>query len=179
PGGIRRKDGKRASIELLQPTGQAIYGQVAEILRGAYEKVGVELTVRALDWAAFSQRSDKGEFDVNFYGRILYPPNLDPYPYYHSSQWPPSGENIGFYGDVEADRVMEAARVELDPARRLDMYRQVARLFAADPPADFLWGAEQYWAIARRVEDVEVSAIGLFHFLPGPLGWRPASAAPR
>jgi len=179
PGGIRRKGGAKAAFELLEPTGQAIYGQVSEVLRGAYEKVGVELVVRALDWTAYAQRSDKGEFDANFYGRILVPPNLDPYPYYHSSQWPGGGQNIGFYKNAEADRVMEAARVEPDAAKRLEMYRQVERLFAADPPADFLWGAEQYWAMARRVEDVEVSPIGLFHFLPGPLGWRPAPAAKR
>ncbi|HWZ86293.1 MAG TPA: ABC transporter substrate-binding protein [Thermoanaerobaculia bacterium] len=179
PGGIRRKGGRKASIELLQPSGQAIYGQVSEILRAAYEKVGVELEVRALEWAAYSERSQKGEFDADFYGRVFYPPNLDPYPYYDSRQWPEGGDNLGFYKNAEADRVMEAARAELDPARRLDMYRQVARLFAADPPADFLWGAEQYWAMAKRVEDVEVSPIGLFHFLPGPLGWRPRPAAQR
>lgn len=179
PGGIRRKAGRKASIELLQPAGQAIYAQVSEILRGAYEKVGVELVLRPLDWAAFTARSEKGEFDADFYGRILFPPNLDPYPYYASSQWPAAGQNLGFYKNAEADRVMEAARVELDPAKRLEMYRQVARLFAADPPADFLWGAEQYWAMAKRVEDVEISPIGLFHFLPGPLGWRPAAAPKR
>ncbi len=179
PGGARRKGGKKASIEMLHPTGQPIYSAVGEILRGAYEKVGVELVLRPLDWAAFSERERKGEFDVEFAGRIFLPPNLDPYPYYHSSQWPPGGQNIGSYKNAEADRVMEAARVELDPGKRLELYRQVARLLAADPPADFMWGAEQYWAMAKRVEGVEVSPIGLFHFLPGPLGWRPAPAAKR
>jgi peptide/nickel transport system substrate-binding protein len=179
PGGARRKGGKKASIELLHPAGAAIYASIGEILRGAYEKVGVELVLRPLDWAAYAERADKGEFDVNFYGRIFFPPNLDPYPYYHSSQWPTGGQNTGFYRNAEADRAMEAARVELDPARRLEMYRQVARVFAADPPADFLWGADQYWAMAKSVEDVEVTALGLFHFLPGPLGWRPAAAPKR
>ena len=68
----------------------------------------------------------KGEFDVQFAGNVFFPPNIDPYPYYHSSQWPPSGENIGFYKDAEADRLMEAARDELDASKRLDLYRQVA-----------------------------------------------------
>ncbi len=99
---------------------------------------------------------------------------MDPYPYYHSGQWPPNGQNVGFYKNPEADRVMEAARAELDPAKRLELYRQVARVLATDPPADFLWGADQYWAMSRRVEGVEVSPLGLFHFLPGPLGWHPA-----
>lgn len=179
PGGIRRKGGRKASIEMLQPANQAIYTAIGEILRGAYEKVGVELVMRSLDWAAFTERGDKGEFDVQFTGRIFFPPNPDPYPYYHSSQWPTGGQNVGFYKSAEADRVMEAARAELDPARRLELYRQVARLFADDPPADFMWGADQNWAMSKRVEGVEVSSIGLFHFLPGPLAWGPVPAAKR
>jgi peptide/nickel transport system substrate-binding protein len=177
PGGVRRKGGMKASIELLQPAGTPVYVAIGEILRGAFEKVGVELVMRPLDWAAFTERSQKGEFDVNFYGRIFLPPNVDPYPYFHSSQHAPGGQNTGFYSNPEADRVMEAARVELDPARRLELYRQVARIFAADPPADFMYDADQYWAMAKGVEDVEISPLGLFNYLPGPLGWRPASAA--
>jgi peptide/nickel transport system substrate-binding protein len=177
PGGIRRKGGRKATLELLFPTGQAIYSSLGEIFRTSYEKVGVELVLRALDWAAFSARVDSGEFDAQLVARIFFPPNLDPYPYYHSSQWAPKGQNLGFYADAEADRLMEAARGELDPAKRLELYRQVARAFATDPPADFLWGADQYWAVSLRVEGVEVSTLGLFHFLPGPLGWRPAPPA--
>jgi len=177
PDGVRRKGGRRASIELLFGSTQALYKNLSEILRAAYEKVGVELVPRPLDWAAATQRSDSGEFDASLTGRLFIPPNLDPYPYYHSSQWPPKGENTGSYKNAEADRVMEAARVELDSGKRLELYRQVHRILAKDPPADFLWGADQYWAISRRVEGVQLSPLGLFHFLPGPLGWRPAAAA--
>ena len=69
---------------------------------------------------------------------------------------------------------MEAAEREMDEGKRLALYRQVHRVLAADPPADFLWGADQYWGISRELQDVETSSIGLFHFLPGPLAWRPA-----
>ena len=179
PGSLRRRAGKKASVELLFPTGQSIYTNLAEILRSGYEKVGVELTMRPLDWAAFSQRADAGEFEAQLTGRLFLPPNLDPYPYFHSSQWPPSGTNMGYYKNAEADRVMEAARREMDEGKRVEAYRQVQRLLVADPPADFLWGADQYWAIAKRVDGVVISALGLFHFLPGPLGWHPAAAARR
>jgi ABC-type transport system substrate-binding protein len=178
-GGLRAKGDRKASIELLYPKGGPIYDAVAEILRAAYEKVGVELVLRSLEWAAFSNRSEKGECDAQFTGRVYWPPNLDPYPFYDSSQFAPGGQNIGFYKNAEADRVMQAARAESDPARRLELYRQVARLFAKDPPADFLWDADQYWAMVRSVEGVEVTPLGLFHFQAGPLGWYPAAAPPR
>ena len=176
PDGVRRKGGKKASIEMIHPTGTQIYVAIGEILRAAYEKVGVELVLRPLEWAAFVERGQKGEFDVQFAGRIFWPPTVDPYPYFHSSQWPPRGENAGFYRNPEADRLMEAARVELDSGKRLELYQRIARVLAEDQAADFLWDADQNWAMARRVDGVAVSQVGLFHFLPGPLAWRPAAA---
>jgi peptide/nickel transport system substrate-binding protein len=173
--GLRSRAGREASFELLYPTGQAVYAALAEILRSSYRKIGVDLVPRALDWAAYSERSDAGEFEAQLTARVFLPPNPDPYPHFHSSQAPPRGQNYGFYRNPEADRAMETARREMDPARRLEAYRRVHRLLAADPPADFLWGADQYWGLSRKVEGAAVSQLGLFHFLPGPLAWKPAS----
>jgi hypothetical protein len=33
--------------------------------------------------------------------------------------------------------------------------------------------------MSRRVDGVDVTPLGIFHFLAGPLGWRPAPAAAR
>jgi hypothetical protein len=38
---------------------------------------------------------------------------------------------------------------------------------------------DQYWGMSKRVDGVVISPLGLFHFLPGPLGWRPAPAPAR
>jgi peptide/nickel transport system substrate-binding protein len=173
-GTIRQRGGRKASLELLYAAGPRVDEALAEILRSSYAKIGVELTLRKLDWAAYSEKSDAGEFDAQLTARVFLPPNPDPYSQLHSSQAPPRGQNFGFYSDPEADRVMEAARREADPARRVALYRQVHRIVAANPPADYLWGADVYWGISRKIEGVTVSSIGLFHFLPGPLGWRPA-----
>jgi peptide/nickel transport system substrate-binding protein len=177
--GYRRHRGKRVSLQMILPAAQRMNANIAEILREAYGKLGIDLTLRPLDWAAFSDRFAAGEFDAAPMANEFIPPNLDPYPFYDSGEVPPDGANFGFYRNPEADRVMEALRLELDPARRLDLYRQVHRLLAADPPADFLWSADQFWGLSRRLENVEVSPMGLFHFLPGPLGWRPATLPAR
>jgi peptide/nickel transport system substrate-binding protein len=173
--GLRRKGNRVLSVELLFPAAQAISAQIAEILRAAYAKVGVELVARPLEWAALSERTDGGHFEAFLMARLFLPPNLDPYPYFHSSQLPPAGQNLGSYRNAAADALMEKARLELDTARRLDLYHSIHRVMAADPPADFLWGADQYWAVSKSVDGVVVSPVGLFHFLPGPLGWRPAA----
>jgi len=177
--GVRRKGGRKASLALLVKAGRRIDGNLAEILRSAYSQVGVELTILSLDAALCAQRAQAGEYDGYLTARFFLPPNFDPFPYYHSSQRAPRGQNTGFYSSAEADRLMEQAQLETDSEKRLGLYRLVHRVFAEDPPADFLWGADQYWGVSKRVDGVEISPIGLFHFLPGPLGWRPAPAAGR
>jgi peptide/nickel transport system substrate-binding protein len=175
-GKIRQRGGRKASLELLYAAGPTLDGALAEILRSSYAKVGVELVLRKLDWAAYSEKADAGEFDAQLTARVFLPPNPDPYSQLHSSQAPPRGQNFGFYSNPEADRVMEAARRETDAARRLALYRQIHRIVAENPPADYFWGADAYWGISRKVDGVAVSAsLGLFHFLPGVLGWKPVT----
>lgn len=179
PDGIRRKGDRRMAFEILYPGSQAISATIAEIFRTAARRIGVEVALRPLDWAAFTQRFAAGEFDVAPTGQTFIPPHLDQYTYFHSSEAPPKGENSGSYRNPEADRALEAARRELDPARRLELDRQVHRILAADPPADFLWTADQFWGVSSRIGNVEVSPLGLFHFLPGPFGWKPVSPPAR
>lgn len=174
PDGVRRRGGRRASFEMLYTTAFPIYRNLAEILRDAYAKVGVELVLRPLDWAAYTQRFGEGGYDLAQWADMPLPPKVDPRGSYHSSQIPPAGSNTGFYKNPEADRLMDAGAREMDEGRRIELYRQLHRLMAADPPADFLWGADQYWAISKQLQGVETSPSGLFHFLPGPLAWRPA-----
>lgn len=176
--GWRRKGDRKASIEMVYPAGLPAYAPIVQILKEAYEKVGVELTLRAMDWATYSQRYAAGEFDVAPTGNIYLSPNLDQHPYFHSSQVPPNGQNVGFYRNPEADTAIDGARREMDEGKRMELYRQVHRILAADQAADFLWSVEQPWGISKHVGGVEVSALGLFHFLPGPLGWKPL-ALPR
>jgi peptide/nickel transport system substrate-binding protein len=171
--GLRSRAGKKASIEFIYPAGLPAYGPIGQILKEAYEKVGVELTLRPFDWATYSQRFAAGEFDAVPYANWFLPPNLDQYPFLHSSQTPPNGQNVGFYKNPEADGAIEKARREMDDGRRLELYRQVHRIVAADPPADFLWSVEQPWGVSKSLANVEVSPLGLFHFLPGPLAWKP------
>lgn len=179
PDGVRRKGGRKAGLELLVRAQGKVDGNLAEILRSAYAKVGVVLAIAAVDAAVFTERGQEGEFDGYLTARYFIPPNYDPYMYFDSSQWPPNGQNVGFYKNAEADALMETARRELSTEKRVELYRRIQRVLAADPPADFLWNVSQYWGIARRLDGVELSPLGLFHFEPGPLGWRPATAASR
>ena len=147
PDGVRRKGGGKATIDVVFRAQARAEINLSEILRSAYEKIGVQLVGRSRSTRPCTRSADRRASSTAYMtGHFFLPPNFDPFPYWDSSQWSPDGQNVGFYSNPEADRLMEAARLELDQAKRIELYRQIHRLLAADQPADFLWGADQYWA---------------------------------
>ena len=134
---------------------------------------------RPLDWAAFSQRARRrGVRGAARPGSSSCRRTSIPIRYFHSSQWPPRGAEHRLLqerggGPRHGGRAPRGRRRQADRG----CTGRSHRILAADPPADFLWGVDQYWAVSKRVEGVQISPLGLFHFLPGPLGWRPATSS--
>ncbi|HEY6065814.1 MAG TPA: ABC transporter substrate-binding protein [Thermoanaerobaculia bacterium] len=166
------KEGRRSSFALLIPAGANASLQIAQILESEYAKLGVPMTIQALDWPALSARLEAGDFDACLSETVFYPPNLDPYVAFHSSQTPPNGQNTGFYRSPAADRLMEAARTEGNRERRLELYREIHRRLAEDQPNAFLFTADSVWAIHRGLRGVETSPLGLWLFQPGARAWK-------
>lgn len=170
--GERAKEGRRASFDLLIPSGQNASLALAEILKSEYAKIGVRMGIQALDWPALSARLSAGEYDACLSETVFNPPNLDPYVAFHSSQVPPNGQNTGFYRNPAVDRLLEAARAEADRGKRLALYREIHRRLADDQPNAFLFTVDATWAVHRDLTGVETSPLGLWHFQPGARDWR-------
>lgn len=166
------KAGRPLSFDLSIPSGHTISRQIAEVLQQEYARLGVRMGIQALDWPALAARLDAGDFDAVLSETVFLPPNLDPYPAFHSSQIPPNGQNVGFYGSRDGDRLLEAGRAEADPSQRLRVYREIHRRLAEDQPYAFLFTLDSVWAIHRDLTGVETSPLGLSHFLPGRRAWR-------
>jgi peptide/nickel transport system substrate-binding protein len=76
------------------------------------------------------------------------------------------------YRNEEADQLMEEARSELDPARRLDLFHQLHEVLARDQPYLWIMQVAEKWAVNKRVKNVEVArGLGLYHWYPGPHAW--------
>jgi peptide/nickel transport system substrate-binding protein len=170
--GTLARAGRPLTFAMSIPSGHNVSLQIAQILRRELERLGIRMSIRALDWAALSSRLDAGEFDSVLSETVFVPPNLDPYPAFHSSQFPPNGQNVGFYRNPGVDRLLESAREEADPGRRLDLYREIHRRLADDQPYAFLFTVDSLWAVHRGLEGVEASPLGLSLFSPGRRAWR-------
>jgi peptide/nickel transport system substrate-binding protein len=174
--GRRDRAGLPFQFDLLVSAGSEVGRQIDEMLAAQLARLGVTARVRALEWAAFVQKVDEGDFEAASLGWSAVDPNPDPYFYWDSSQCAPKGLNSGCYSSAEADTLMRAARREMDPRRRLELLHRLHRMFRDDAPAVFVVNATRKYGFARRVRGLTTSPLGLFGIWPGPLAWWGAGA---
>lgn len=175
--GTRDKDGKEFEFDLLVSEGSEVGRQIDEMLASELAKVGVTAHVRMVEWGSFVERVDAGDFAAASLAWSAVDPNPDPYYYWHSSQCAPKGLNAGCYGNPEADRLMEEARLERDEGRRTEQYHRLHRIFRDEAPAIFVVNASKKFAFGDAIRGATGSPLSFF-FWPGPLAWWQSTPAP-
>jgi peptide/nickel transport system substrate-binding protein len=169
--GVLEKNGKPFTFDFVVISGNAATQQLGQMLQAEWKKIGVAAQIVTLDGAAAIQRVIAGSYDAAYLAWDL-DPDPDPYALFHSSQAPPRGQNIVFYSNPEADRLIERARRELDQTKRKALYWQLHALLAAEQPYTWTVQVSSKWGINKRVRGVESSsATGFFSWFPGELGW--------
>ena len=169
--GILDKNKKPLRIEMMIVGGNAPSTSFAQLFQAELKKIGVQLDIVTLDFGAFSQRLLAGNYESAYLNWNL-DPDPDPFPLFHSSQFPPRGQNFVFYSNPEADRLMEAGRRELDQTKRKLIYRQLHALLADDQPYTWTVQVSSKWALSMHIRDAKESkGWGLFLWYPGELGW--------
>ncbi|MCA1582855.1 MAG: ABC transporter substrate-binding protein [Acidobacteria bacterium] len=176
--GIRDRDGREFVFDLLVSSGTTTGRQIDETFVAELGRAGIRANIRTLEWATFTERVDAGNFDAASLAWSASDPNPDPYPYWHSSQFPPRGLNSEFYRNPEADRLMDAARREHDGNRRLAIYHRLHRILRDDAPVIFVATSSQKFGFRRRVRGLVTSPLGLSGLWPGPIGWWAADGDP-
>lgn len=139
---------------------------VQEYLR----RVGVEVEIRSMEWAAFYADVQRGDFDL--FG-LVWVGISDPDALrlrFTSRSFPPDGLNRGRYSNGEVDRLLEAAAAEGDRALRKEMYIRAQRILAQEVPYVPLWHPDNVAVSRAGLEGVVLSPDGSFSFLAN-VGW--------
>ena len=169
--GIRDRGAREFEFDLLVSAGSNAGRQICEIFEAELGKAGIRARIRPLEWAAFTERVDAGEYEAATLAWAAADANPDPFPYWHSSQFPPRGLNNAYYANPAADRLMDEARRETDSEKRREIYHRLHRVLRDNPPVLFVVNASQKYAFRRRVHGLVTSPLGLYGFSPGPLSW--------
>ncbi|MFL6246260.1 MAG: ABC transporter substrate-binding protein [Thermoanaerobaculia bacterium] len=169
--GVLDREGKKFELTLLIIAGSTVSRDQAQVFQNALAGIGVKLEIKPLDEAAFFDLVLQRNYQAAFVSWVN-EPDPDPSDLFHSKQLAPEGMNVTGYANEEADQLMNEAALELDPARRVDLYRQLHDVLARDQP--YLWTVQvaEKWAVSRRVQNVQVAkGFGLFHWYPDSRAW--------
>jgi peptide/nickel transport system substrate-binding protein len=151
-------------FEFLLSSGSKFGEQVATILQENLKRIGARMDIRKLEWAVFIQRIDERDFDSCTLGWSL-SWESDPFQLWHSSQAEKGSNYVGFVNE-EADRIIEAARREFDPAKRHSMYHRFHEIIHQEQPYTFLFTREELEAVSSRFRNVNLYPMG-----PQPREW--------
>jgi peptide/nickel transport system substrate-binding protein len=169
--GLLDKGKKPLKLEMLVAGGSVASNPFAQLFQAELKKIGIELNVVPLDFATLIQRVLAGNYQCAYLSWNL-DPDPDPFALFHSSQFPPHGQNLVFYSNPEADKLLEAGRKEFSESKRKQIYWQLHALLADDQPYTWTLQVSVKWAINKRLRDVKESkGWGLFQWFPGELGW--------
>lgn len=169
--GVLDKGGQKFAFEMLIIPGNAVTTQFTQAVQAEMKKIGVQVEIRAVDGAAIMQQALAGNFDSAYLAWQL-DADPDPHSLFHSSQFPPRGQNFVFYSNPEADRLIDGARRELDPSKRKDLYWRLHEVLADDQPYTWTVQVSTKCGISRRLRGVGTSrGYGFFMWYPGEFDW--------
>ena len=159
--GILDREGKKFEFTFMTISGSTINEQVAEIVRQECSKAGIIVNVNPIEWSVYISRLEEWNFDVCSLGWSL-DWDSDPYQIWHSSQADikRSSNHVGFK-NAEADKLIEAARVEFDPVKRNALYHQFDRILHEEQPYTFLIASDALVAQDRRFRNAKVYPLGM------------------
>jgi peptide/nickel transport system substrate-binding protein len=114
----------------LRYTPARLYEEMGLILQDMWTELGVTVEITVDDQAVWSQRMNEGEWNCYPTGVARLESDVYATDFFHSE----GPSNRPRYNNPEADQLMDEARVEQDPDRRAEMYRELQEIIAQDVP---------------------------------------------
>lgn len=153
--GILEKDSLEFRFEMLIPSGIPLAEQTVSILREDLATVGIAMEIRRLEWSVFINNYIRNKkFDATYLAWAM-GLRQDPKQIWHSSSAVGRGSNFIEFKNELTDSLIEVARVEFDPERRAELYRQFQQILYREQPYTFMYSTKFKPAYDKRFKGVK------------------------
>lgn len=163
-------DGLEISIMTTGSYNKAV--ESAEVIKQQLEAVGITATIETVDSATF-QASLNGitpeelpwdMFIMGFGGSGL-DPDAALRRVFETSADGLNTNNYGWYSNARVDELLEAGRVEMDPEKRAEMYKEVQQIvYLDDPVAVYTNLRSSLYVISDKVENFGVNVLQVVEY---------------
>ena len=144
--------------------------QIAVWQQDAWRRIGVHAEIERMEWQAFRERRNAGEFEAVSFS-LGFTPNPDQYDLYHSSA---TETGFNFYGldDEEIDRLVELGRTTFDEPTRKSIFGQLQRALYEREPITCTFNLDSPVLHDKRLIGVTPSPLGVLLTTDGPRLWQ-------
>ncbi|WP_157244855.1 ABC transporter substrate-binding protein [Nonomuraea typhae] len=176
-GGIREKDGVKASFTIMYPAGDSLRKELTLAAASDAKKAGIEVKAAGLDWDAIEPRMAQDALMMG-YGS---PYDLDyiNYDLFHSAQAGKGFFNPGHYRNPKVDAALAKGRESGDPAVRKQAYDEFQQLIHDDAVWTYLAFLKHVYVVRGAYQGVQQSVDAHEHATGGLFRdihtWKPAS----
>lgn len=153
------QDGKKFSFT-LNIDNRPIAERIASIYKEDLKKVGIDMKIQKLEFAALLDKIYKKDFDaINLaWG---FGTESDPFNIWHSmGADKPNTVNFVGYKNKRVDELIAKAQVEFDQAKRDKLYQEMHLEIHKDQPYTFLYTDYYLMAISKKFTDVKIYKAG-------------------
>lgn len=159
--GVLEKDGLRFEFTILVNQGNNERIKVAVILQQMFRAVGVKVSIRTVEWAAFLKEFvDTRKFDALILAwNILDDPDI--FDVWHSSAAAGNGLNFVGFCNEEVDRLLERGRASADRAERKRLYDRFQQILHEEQPYLFLYVPYSLPMVQSRFHGIEPAPAGI------------------
>lgn len=154
--GVLDKDGKPFRFTFLIYAHSVSSGKLAPLVQEEFRKAGIDVEIERVEWAVYTERLRKHDFDVVNLGWSTQDVENDLSYNFHSSQ-SEGGGNYVSYSNPEVDRLLEESRTTFDEAKRIALNRRIHRMIYDDQVYTFLGVRSTLDAVKTHVRGLRPS----------------------
>ncbi len=133
--------------------------RAAETIRELWQAIGVKVNLEIVESAAIQKSIiNPRAYEILLFGQVL-GRDVDPYPFWHSSQANEPGLNLALYSNKEADKLLEEGRRTTAAAVRAAKYADFEKKLLADLPAIFLYSLKFTYLLPADIRGIATESI--------------------
>ena len=172
-GVLEKADGTQLSFKLTYPSKNETMDHMMQYVKDGYSRAGIQCELDPLDWSILLQRLKTRDYDTISLSWGAGGLEDDIYQMFDSKEMAGDGDDVMSYANPDLDAAIEKARITVDEDQRMKLWHQCERILHEDQPYTFLIRPMALRFMDKRIQNVNVTKIGLNIFWPwpGPIPW--------
>ncbi|MFH1671564.1 MAG: ABC transporter substrate-binding protein [Candidatus Portnoybacteria bacterium] len=162
--GIREKEisGSEENLEItILTTNWPELNQAAELIKSQWEKLGARINLEIVNPTVIQQEYIRPRnYQALLFGEVL-SADPDPFAFWHSSQRKDPGLNLALYQNKDVDKLLEEARQEMNPEKRVEKYAEFQKKLTEDIPAMFFYSPTYLYPVNERIKGIEIERLAI------------------